>query len=674
LSLFETELAALLMGRMKRLLSAAATLNQTPLDWDGNRDNILGAIADARAQGATLLCTPELGITGYGAEDAFLWPATCRLALEVLGELLPHTRGMIVAVGLPVEVDGAIYNGAALLVDGDLIGVALKRHLAGTGVHYEPRWFKGWPAGTSAAVEIFKERIPVGDLLFEVGGLRLGFEICEDAWIEPRPARGFCQQGAEVILSPSASHFSFRKFSQRRALVGDLVSECGPNYIYCNLLGNEAGRAIYDGDAFIACRGPQGAEVLASTSRFSFASRQLAFAQIAWSGRPLTEAVRDVPIVRTPFEYPELKGTLLGQNAGINDGELSREVALGRVLSLGLFDYLRKSHSRGFVVSLSGGADSGATAILVWLMLILSENELGRRGALERLLQAVPEGLLGEEVEIRSICRYFLLTIYQGTKNSSEVTRTAARELAHQLGAEHHEVDIEAITESYRSLTEETIGRELSWARDDIALQNIQARVRAPGVWMLANLRGALLLSTSNRSEAAVGYATMDGDTAGGLCPLGGVGKAYLRKWLIFMEKEGFTESGPLSVLRLINDQQPTAELRPPERAQTDEGDLMPYELLDAIERLSIVSRKSPREVYFQLGLLFPGYSAEELLVWLRRFYRLFPQNQWKRERLAPSFHVDDASLDPKTWCRFPILSGGFQRELDELERELAQG
>src|SRR3569832_2857875 len=121
------------------------------------------------------------------------------------------------------------------------------------------------------------------------------------------------------------------------------------------------------------------------------------------------------------------------------------------------------------------------------------------------------------------------------------------------------------------------LGRPLGWATDDIALQNIQARVRSPGAWMIANLRNALLLSTSNRSEAAVGYATMDGDTSGGLSPIAGIDKAYLRRWLAWMESTGPLGIGPLPALRAINVQAPTAELRPAERKQTDEEDLMPY-------------------------------------------------------------------------------------------------
>ncbi len=119
--------------------------------------------------------------------------------------------------------------------------------------------------------------------------------------------------------------------------------------------------------------------------------------------------------------------------------------------------------------------------------------------------------------------------------------------------------------------------------------------------------------------------------------------------------------------LSVVTAQAPTAELRPESAGQTDEDDLMPYVLLDAIERAAIRDKRTPLEVYRLMRGDFPDYAPEQLLSWVERFFRLWSRNQWKRERYAPSFHVDDENLDPKTWCRFPILSGGFERELAEL-------
>ena len=122
-----------------------------------------------------------------------------------------------------------------------------------------------------------------------------------------------------------------------------------------------------------------------------------------------------------------------------------------------------------------------------------------------------------------------------------------------------------------------------------------------------------------------------------------------------------------------MNVQAPTAELRPPRRGQTDEADLMPYELLDAIERAAIRDKRRPLEVFQLMQAQFRQYAPDQLVAWVERFFRLWCRNQWKRERYAPSFHVDDENLDPKTWCRFPILSGGYERELAELREYVAE-
>jgi len=271
------------------------------------------------------------------------------------------------------------------------------------------------------------------------------------------------------------------------------------------------------------------------------------------------------------------------------------------------------------------------------------------------------------------LVRQLLTCVYQSTRNSSQVTRAAAHAVAAAVGADFLQFDVEPVVQQYVSIVAASLGRELSWETDDLALQNIQARARSPGIWMLANLRHALLLTSSNRSEAAVGYATMDGDTSGGLAPIAGIDKAYLRSWLRWLEQHGPDGVGAIPELEHINRQPPTAELRPPAARQTDEDDLMPYEVLDAIERGAIRDKLTPLEVFTRLELTLSGtYGRAELGVWIDRFFRLWARNQWKRERYAPSFHLDDQNLDPKTWCRFPILSGGFARELEELRQHLA--
>ena len=351
-------------------------------------------------------------------------------------------------------------------------------------------------------------------------------------------------------------------------------------------------------------------------------------------------------------------------------GPATKEEEFTRVISLGLFDYMRKSRSRGFVVSLSGGADSAAVATLSSLAIRRSCQELGFDAAREKLgyLPAI-----NEISDVDDLIKHLLVCVYQATRNSSQETMTAAKTVAKAMGAEFLHFQVDDVVDNYISMVSGAIGRELTWKTDDLSLQNIQARSRAPSVWLLANLRGALLLSTSNRSEAAVGYATMDGDTCGGLSPIAGIDKAFLRHWLRWMESDGSEQIGPIPSLGIVNKLIPTAELRPQESNQTDEEDLMPYEVLDAIERLAIRDKKMPLEVYQLLLAATPTCEPQQLLAWIERFFRLWCRNQWKRERYAPSFHLDDENLDPKTWCRFPILSGGFERELRQLRDFVAK-
>ncbi|MEC9096077.1 MAG: NAD(+) synthase [Planctomycetota bacterium] len=346
-----------------------------------------------------------------------------------------------------------------------------------------------------------------------------------------------------------------------------------------------------------------------------------------------------------------------------------KEEEFARALSLALFDYMRKSYSCGFVLSLSGGADSATVAVLVRLMMEFAVQDLGLAGVAERLHDCF-EGEAPETID--QWVSELLWCVYQATRNSGEVTRDAAESVATAIGAKFYELNVDGVVEQYKSLVSGVLKRDLTWDRDDLALQNIQARGRAPSVWMLANIKGGLLLATSNRSEAAVGYTTMDGDTCGGISPIAGIDKAFLRQWLRWLEKDGPDGGKPLPALIKVNAQQPTAELRPPEEKQTDESDLMPYEILDLIERLAIRDKLMPTEILDALIphelVLASRADRKQVITWVKRFFQLWSRNQWKRERFAPSFHVDDENLDPKTWCRFPILSGGFRRELDALK------
>lgn len=648
--------------------------------WESNTKHILKAIEEAKKQDVSLLCLPELCITGYGCEDYFFAQDLVDQALKCLHEIVQATAGIIVAVGLPVRHNNSLYNTACLVANKQIIGFYCKQNLANNGIHYEARWFRPWPAGLVESIEIDQMLYPIGDVIFDLSGIRIGFEICEDAWVSNRPGRRHYERGVDVILNPSASHFAFHKFLTRERLVLDGSRSFGCSYVYTNLLGNEAGRAIYDGDAMIASNG----EMLVTSDRFSYEDYLIITAVIDIDNTRLNQLQNKISTsnkdktwrVAGRFDFPEINPVpqQIAALEAFEKGGALKEEEFARAVSLGLFDYLRKSRSKGFTISLSGGADSCACTALCGLMIRLADESIGLKRFKEKLsyIKDIQSAKTEDDVALALIHN-----IYQGTENSSEDTLESARSLALSIGSTFYNININGLVETYKGLIEEQIGRKLSWETDDIALQNIQARVRAPGVWLLTNLSNHLLLATSNRSEVAVGYATMDGDTSGSISPLAGIDKHYLRQWLRWLETVGCEVKGKhirIEGLHKVNALQPTAELRPLALNQTDEADLMPYDFLDALEKVAIRDKKSPVVCYKHMLVKYNGtYSDIQILGWTERFFRLWSRNQWKRERYAPSFHLDDLNLDPRSWCRFPILSGGFEKELEEL-REYAGG
>lgn len=624
---------------MSYLRLAAASVNTTPFDWTGNLRNIRSAIEEAKGKGVDLLLLPEMCISGYGCEDVFMSEWLPTKALELLAEVKPWCQGITVALGVPYRYLGDLYNGACLIHDGAILGITAKQWLANDGVHYETRWFTSWPAGKQVDIELHGDRFPFGDVVYELHGIRIAFEICEDAWrTTSRPAIRHHEKNVDLILNPSASHFAMCKTDLRKELVCTSSSLYECTYLYANLLGNEAGRMIYDGDCFITHHG----ELVQRSIRLSFKDVDMIMA--------------DVDFTRKEFKKQE-----------INQDPKDKETEFVKAASLALFDYMRKSRSKGFILSLSGGADSSTCAVLVSEMVKRGTAELGTEHFLKKIgfgqwYAELQEAKLTWRAAERWITNRLLVCAYQGTKNSSDDTLNSARALAEDVGATFYHWSIDEEVASYVGKIETAIGRTLSWERDDITLQNIQARSRSPIIWMLANLNNALLLTTSNRSEGDVGYATMDGDTSGSIAPIGGVDKHFIIHWLKWAQK-ALEYPG----LAPVNELSPSAELRPLENTQTDEADLMPYAILVAIEQLAIRDRYSPRQTLHLMNLKELA-SQDQMKAWVIKFFRLWSRNQWKRERYAPTFHLDDFNVDPRSWCRFPILSGGYQEELLELE------
>ncbi len=603
---------------MPTISLGAASLNLTPLDWENNSLAIQLAVEEAKNQHIRVLCLPELTVSGYGCQDMFFSPWVAEVALSNMLKLIPKSKGIYFTIGIPIFVEGKLYNGVAFIGDEQLHGIVLKQNLPDDGIYYEPRWFTPWPSGKVVRVNVNGEEIEVGDLMFEVDGVKIAFEICEDAWRQQRPAINHFKNKVQVILNPSASHFEFGKVMVREALMRNSSEKFNCTYVYANLLGNEAGRLLYEGDLIIANRG----KIINRGKWLKPGRFQLIQSEVEVDQQP--ENYIETPLIEKNQQFYE-------------------------AATLGLFDYLRKSKSACFIVSLSGGADSSTCALLVHLMIKRMTEELGEDSFLKMIGREELKELPASEWTSK-----ILYCVYQATENSSETTFSAAKTLAEELGATFYHWSIESEWTSARKKVEQAIGRELTWTRDDVSLQNLQARMRSPFVWTLANIFNGLLLTTSNRSEGDVGYATMDGDTSGSLAPIAGVDKVFVRSWLVWAENYFNLKS-----LHLVNVQAPTAELRPADQHQTDEEDLMPYPILLAIERAFLINKLDVNQIKEKIKIEFE-LSEEIGAAYIHRFFSLWTRNQWKRERIAPSFHFDDFNIDPKTWMRFPILNGGL--------------
>lgn len=336
------------------------------------------------------------------------------------------------------------------------------------------------------------------------------------------------------------------------------------------------------------------------------------------------------------------------------------------ILGLGLYDFMFKTHQKGFALSLSGGSDSALCASAVKAMVMNAIEDLGVQSFILKLNQ------LGFNFEYNNepimdfitnnIMPKMLTCVYQASEVSGSVTQKAAEDLANELGAKFYIWSIKDAVNTYVKMVNETCHVQLNWQDNDLVLQNIQARSRLPGIWMIANLEQKLLICTSNLSEATVGYCTMDGDTAGGLAPIGSLSKSYILKLNRHIAQNGITTKSlhtSVGSMFQVVDQAPTAELRPGGE-QTDEKDLMPYELLDKIRALFILDRQDPIEIFTTLKeQSFLNLKDQELKSYINKFFRLLAQSQWKRQRSAVSFHLQDDDLSIGEF-NFPILGSSI--------------
>ncbi|MDZ4725790.1 MAG: NAD(+) synthase [Leptospira sp.] len=642
---------------------SAVSLNTTPLDFSGNTNLIIEALKSDEVLSADMVLFPELCISGYGCEDAFYKESVWQRSWASLTKILPFSKNKTVIVGLPIFHGSSLYNCSAVISNSEIIGLVPKLNLANTGIHYEKRWFQSthefisdtyYPISTPNGNSI--KPIPFGHFIFEKLGVRFAIEICEDSWVTKRASHQYAEQGLDILFSPGASHFSMGKREVRFRIFQETSRTNQIVTVFTNLCGNESGRAIYEGGAFFCNRG----EVTKEGQRLFFSPYSIISQNVSISeirslrakekrSLPSSHSLTQIPVIRIPEEIPGLK--ILDMRVKNGKQNLSSIPApqslyedFTKAVSLGLYDYLIKSKTKGYTLSLSGGADSAACALLVDSMKRFVKQEFGENSF---------ESLGIKENKI-------LVTLYQKTENNSNITEEIATLLTQELNTEHHNISIDSSVSLAVSLIESTQNRKLNWETDDLALQNIQARVRSPLIWLLANLNSHLLLSTGNRSEASVGYTTMDGDASGSICPISGVSKEFLLAWIDDIQAGKNKYISHKESLRLLRETKPTAELRPLSEKQEDEKDLMPYPLLQKIEFYFVAIGIDKEECLLRLHIDFPDLEESYLEFQVNKFIRLFGASQWKRERLPPSFHLDTYGLDPKTSYRYPILSGGF--------------
>ncbi len=671
---------------------AAATLDQTVGDWSGNARRIAEVLERCRGTGVRLVVLPEMCISGYSLGDRLLMPGTLRRSWEVLEELLPCTRGLVAVLGLPVRHRDVLYDVAAVVADGRIEALVPKENLAAGDIQYENRWFSGWQRGR---VEPFRlpdgRAIPFGSLLFEADGIgRFGVEICEDGWKGNRPGSSYALAGATVVCNPSASWFTLGKHAIRRTMVEQISREDHVVYCYASLLGCDATRAIFDGSVFVAADG----RLLAEGDRFAFDRAWVLVDRVVdlesvqrarmeeGSWRQQVESAQRGELgampqlhkidgtfgtsAPAPASAPYwLEGTAVARSPDpsldwmVDAGLIPRfeptdlpYLELELALAMGLREYRKKCGIPGFTLALSGGRDSAMVAVLVARMFRYDQPDLP------------PEAL-------RAHIRERFTTAYLAMANSGERTRRAARELADELGTRHLEGDLRELLETELTTVERMCGVRLRWDEPahDVPLQNVQARIRGGLIWVIANLNRSLLLATSNKSEAAVGYATMDGDTSGGLAPIADVPKSMVCAWLAWAARfHGITSLQEVVAIPA------TAELRPPDRGQTDEDDLMPFAVLDQLMYHFVQRGQDPLELF---RTLWPGFAERyggdpaPFVEHIERFVTLFCRAQWKRERFAISFRVTAFDLDPKTGFRFPPVQAPFTEELAELRLHL---
>ena len=556
---------------------ALVQMNTTVGDLEGNRRRILERLGEAQARGADLVLFPELAVTGYPPEDLLLRPGFIRAAEASLHEIAAAVRGTVALVGAP-HYDRDLYNACAVCADGRVQAIYRKRFLPNYGVFDEDRYFA-----------------PGRDeILLRVAGALVGPTVCEDVWQPGPPATDLALAGAELIANISASPFHVGKDREREAMLVTRARDNACLLALCNAVGGQD-ELIFDGHSVVI---DDEGEVLARAPGFEEALLVVDVEPGEVIGRRLND-VRRRALARERLHAPEIPVLELAVEPGdrtpvestlaepLDDLEQMR-----LALELGLRDYVDKNGFREVVVGVSGGIDSALTAALA------------------------VEALGAERVHCVSMPSRF----------SSEGTRTDARRLAETLGADFREVPIEEIVGAFgRALADSFAGRE-----PDLTEENVQARTRGVLLMALSNKFGWLVVTTGNKSELSVGYATLYGDMAGGFSLLKDVYKTDVFRLARHLNERAGRELIPQSII----DRPPSAELRD---GQLDEDSLPPYPALDRVLKAYVEEDRSRAE------LTADGFDRDVV----ERAIAMIDRAEYKRRQAPPG-----VKLHPKAFGR----------------------
>ena len=628
---------------MRLIRIAVGSVNTTVGAVRSNVDRAVRMSRDAAADGATLIALNEQLIAGYTPEDLVQWRAFVDAQWTQLERFAKETAdlGAAIAIGLTVARGSHLYNAAAMVHRGKILGVVPKEKLPTYNVFYEARVFA--PGGPGLLDTI--GGVPFGDLVFDFDFGTIGLEICEDIWSPDGPMRRRSYAGAEVIINLSASPYRLGVVSTRREMIATRAADNQCVVAYANLVGGNDG-LIFDGGGFIAQNGRLVLEAERYREGFRAVnvdldrSRRLRNETTTWrddqrlfeatSPKAGRVAVSAPTTGRETLTYPippNRSFFLPSEGRRTTPREDFCEDLLD-ALALGLGDYFEKTGAfKTIGVALSGGRDS-------LLCLYLARRWVTRRyGDL---------GTEGEKAKATEILRAFFMP----SRYSSKETHAAAEQAAKDLDTPFQVVSIDDAIEPELARIEKMLqpGEKLG----SMARQNIQARIRAQRMWTWANSAGGLFLQTSNMSERAVGYTTIGGDMEGALSVIANVPKTVVNYLLDYL----LEKTKMLSILFTLK-KPASAELAD---GQEDEKDLMPFPVLDACFALYAGEKMSPKEVRDVLTVMFPEHDSKTVDAWAARFARLFTQSIFKWVQTPLCLHVGNLDLDRERALQLPVV------------------